>query len=314
MVKRFLLLAVLTLLACVPANAFAQEPSWRMTSQAGEVRVLLPGHPVRPARLNEIIPEGSVVITSANSSAVIENGLQRMTMSANSRLTIAQMRSDGITRIFQDVGTVLFQVDHRSTPHFRVETPLLAAIVKGTTFRVINHRMYDSVVVENGLVEVDANQGDETHDVPTGNAVTIARNEPTRLLSGTPGSDGVIPGGGGVGAQGTAGAMGGHARLASAPASGLVNSAALLRRISDPEASNDDFVKFLLGYLAACLVFGYLVFLGVSLTSDKSAAQSALSDRVITPTEKNVSDAPPPKQPMDGNRALRDFMQRKARK
>lgn len=313
MVKKFLLLAVLTLLACAPANAFAQEPSWRMTSQAGEVRVLLPGHSVRPARLNETIPEGSVVITSANSSAVIENGLQRMTMSANSRLTITQPRADGMTRIFQDVGTVLFQVDHRNSPHFRVETPLLAAIVKGTTFRVINHRMYDSVVVESGLVEVDANEGDETRDVPTGNAVTIARNEPSHLMTGTPADDTSMNGDGDSSSPQSTGALAGHARLSSLSATGIPNSAALLRRISDPEAANDDFVKFLLGYLAACLIFGYIVFLAVSLTSKRSAATSLLGDRVISP-EKTATEAPPPEQPFDGNRALRNFMQSKARK
>lgn len=314
MFRKILLLAALTLLACAPSAAFAQDPSWRLTAQSGQVRVVVPSQPVHPARMNEIIPEGAVITTSANSSAVIENGLQRMSMSANSRLTIRRTRTDGMTRIFQDVGTVLFQVDHRNSPHFRVETPLLAAIVKGTRFRVINHRMYDTVVVESGLVEVDANQGNEARDVPTGNAVSIARDEPSRLLTGTPGADMSTTGGGGATAAQNTGALAGHARFPSAAVTGVPNSAEMLRRISDPGAGNDSFVKLLLAYLAACLIFGYIVFVGVSLTSRKTAAYSPMADRVVTPSEKAVSDETPPEQPFEGNRTLRNFMQRKARK
>ncbi|WP_395646050.1 FecR domain-containing protein [Terricaulis sp.] len=312
MLKNILLLAMLTLLACMPADVFAQEPSWRLTSLAGQVRVAIPGQSARAARLNETVPDGTVVVTSANSSAVIENGLQRMTMSANSRMTIARARADGMTRIFQDLGTVLFQVDHRDAPHFRVETPLLAAIVKGTTFRVINHRMYDSVVVEDGLVEVDANQGGQTRDVPTGGAVTISRDEPTQLLAGT-GIDGSIDGGGPASLPGGE-TLAAHARLSAPQVSGIPNSTALLRRISDPEAGNGEFVKFFLGYLAACLIFGYIVFLGVSVSSKRSWAQSAMADRVITPSENTLSEGKSVEPSAQSNRALRDLLKNKTRK
>lgn len=312
MLKKFLLLAVLTLLVCGPSKAMAQEAVWRLTSQTGQVRVLAPGQAVRPAHVNDVIPEGSVVITSAGASAVIDNGLQRMTMSANSRMTIARTAADGVTRIFQDIGEVLFQVDHRDAPHFRVETPLLAAIVKGTTFRVINHHMYDSVVVVDGLVEVDAKQGDARQDVPTGRAVSVSRNAPTQLSMGAGGGDGGL--GGGDTAP-TAQDFNGRAPNAANGLSRIADSDALLRRISDPEAGNDDFVKFFLAYLGACLVVGYLVFVAVGLTSDKSKAANAMSDRVMTPSERTFKAAAPAAQPLlNGNQALRNFLQRRTRK
>ena len=52
-------------------------------------------------------------------------------------------------------GSLVIDVDKRAHPHFSVETPFLAAVVKGTKFGVNVGANSASVEVERGLVEVD---------------------------------------------------------------------------------------------------------------------------------------------------------------
>ena len=49
----------------------------------------------------------------------------------------AAPQPSGFTRVVQTLGTMLFKVRHTGTPHFAVDTPMLAAVVKGTTFTIV---------------------------------------------------------------------------------------------------------------------------------------------------------------------------------
>ena len=103
-------------------------------------------------------------------------------------MTVAPDSGPGITRVMQDLGSILFQVNKKPSQHFRVETPLLAAIVKGTTFTVNVELNANSVHVAEGLVEVRANQGGATKDVGAGATGSIARDAPAQLSVLAPGA------------------------------------------------------------------------------------------------------------------------------
>src|SRR5689334_7298896 len=150
---RNLFAALTLLLASVGFStaALAAEAPWRITEAVGVVRVMMPGSSVAQAELNSPLTVGTIVITGADSRAIIQNGAQRIVMSPNSRMTIVP-DAQGMTRILQDLGALLFQVDHRQEPHFVVQTPLLAAVVKGTTFSVVANGVDDSVHVTQGLI------------------------------------------------------------------------------------------------------------------------------------------------------------------
>ncbi|HCK83285.1 MAG TPA: hypothetical protein DHW63_01805 [Hyphomonadaceae bacterium] len=164
--------------AVLGCDAFAQDAPWRVTELQGLVRVAEPGRSLSDARLNASLPVGATVTTGGQSRATIENGAQRIVMTANSRMTIAPDSASGLTRILQDMGALLFQVDRRENRHFQVETPLLAAVVKGTTFTVTAGGGEDMVHVAQGLVEVRANQGGSANDVGAGQTVRVTRGEP----------------------------------------------------------------------------------------------------------------------------------------
>ncbi|MGD9982100.1 MAG: FecR domain-containing protein [Hyphomonadaceae bacterium] len=184
MSKKFLI-ALLTIwlgVVLTPSLAHAQDAEWRVTSRSGVVRLREPGRAPRDAGLNDSLRPGTTVTTGAASAATIENGAQRMTMSANSRMTIARSSSPGMTGILQNLGSILFQVDRRRVQHFRVETPRLAAVVKGTTFTVTVNSHFERVDVAQGLVEVRANQGGAMREVASGQSVRVADTEPRELV------------------------------------------------------------------------------------------------------------------------------------
>ena len=190
-VLSILALAVLAIFAGL-ATAHAENAAWRITALEGSVRVTMPGQAAADAAPNETLPVGSIVTTGAGSRAVVENGAQRIEVSANGRMTIAANSDAGMTRILQDLGTLLFKVDHKEVQHFQVETPLLAAVVKGTTFAVTASPQQDVVHVVSGLVEVHANKGGATRDVASGETATVSRDAPEHLGFLMPSKD--VPG------------------------------------------------------------------------------------------------------------------------
>jgi hypothetical protein len=169
------------------SSSGAQETSWKVTSVQGVVRVSQRGQASSTAYLNEILANGATLTTGADSRATVENGSQNIVVASHSRMTIAPDSSSAMTRIIEDFGYLLFKVDHRAEPHFRVETPLLAAIVKGTTFSVSTDPREDMVHVVQGLVEIQLKAGrDHSSDVATGGTGWVLRTAPEILsLSGS---------------------------------------------------------------------------------------------------------------------------------
>ena len=171
-------------IALSATGAFAAD--WKLVEVAGVVRIAAPGKAPAPAAANQVLPVGSIVTTAAGGRAALFNGKQRATLGPNSRMSVAPESNDGMTRVMQDLGSILFQVDKKPSQHFRVETPLLAAVVKGTTFTVNVEMGADSVHVAEGLVEVRANQGSATRDVGAGATGVVSKAAPEQLNVETP--------------------------------------------------------------------------------------------------------------------------------
>ena len=168
------------LLACSVlafAAGSAQAAAWRLVEVNGTVRITVPGAEAAPARLNQTVPTGSSITTTLGARAALDNGLQQIVVGPNSRMTVAPDAS-GFTRVMQDLGAVMFKVDKQKSPHFRVDTPLLAAIVKGTTFTVVVGPQADAVNVAEGLVEVRSNATDIGSDVGAGSSGAVSRVAP----------------------------------------------------------------------------------------------------------------------------------------
>ena len=164
-------------LAAYPAWA----ADWRVVEVSGGVRIASPGHEPEAPAAGRVLTTGTSVTTAGGGRAVLTNGDQRIVVGPNSRMTVAAETQPGMVRVMQDLGSILFQVDKKPAKHFRVETTLLAAVVKGTTFTVNAGPMGDSVHVAEGLVEVHANNGGAVSDVPAGVTANVTRMTSERV-------------------------------------------------------------------------------------------------------------------------------------
>ena len=160
--------------------AFAKGEEWQLSSPSGIVRVMLPGEAITKGKDGMSLPTGTVVTTGRESSAVLSNGAQKIDLAADTRLTVAES-SGGMTTIRQDAGAAFYQVDSKSMPHFRVDTALLAAVVKGTGFTVSAGPDADVVHVAHGLVEVSLQQGGGAVDVAPGETARVKRANPFEI-------------------------------------------------------------------------------------------------------------------------------------
>lgn len=159
----------------------AAAADWRLVEVTGRVRVAAPGEEPKAGAPNLTIPAGADITTAGGARAVLSNGEKRIVIGPNSRMTVAAGQPAGMTRIMQDLGSIVFQVNKQAQPHFRVDTPLLAAVVKGTTFTVSVGAVSDTVHVAEGLVEVRANAGGPPNDIPSGVTGRVTREAPDQV-------------------------------------------------------------------------------------------------------------------------------------
>jgi hypothetical protein len=103
-----------------------------------------------------------MIVAGARSRAVLVRGRQYVVVSPNSRLRVSGAASNSTGNAVQmviDAGSALFRVDRRETPHFGVQTPYLAAVVRGTTFNVSVNEAGATVQVTEGAVQVSTLDG-----------------------------------------------------------------------------------------------------------------------------------------------------------
>jgi hypothetical protein len=94
---------------------------------------------------------------------------------------------DGLsTTIVQQAGSILLEVEKRNVKHFEVETPYLAAVVKGTQFRVSVNAGSARIDVIRGQVEVaDFRSGQIAQVLPGQVATAFAQGKAGLSLSGS---------------------------------------------------------------------------------------------------------------------------------
>ncbi|MEP3464942.1 MAG: FecR family protein, partial [Parasphingorhabdus sp.] len=135
-------------------SAMAQSGGWKLSETNGQVSVGRQGV-TKTAIGGQNLRAGDVIRTGSRGRAVVTRGDQYMVVAANSHIKLANPETDGvITQVFNYLGNVLFKVDKRKAKHFGVETPYMAAVVKGTTFNVTVGAEGSTVQVTEGAVEV----------------------------------------------------------------------------------------------------------------------------------------------------------------
>ena len=170
-----LLLPMLPLAAAEPVPA-----GWEAVAAAGQVQSRAEAADNWDAvHRGDVLAAERVVRTGRRGRTTLIHGANVILVDPGSEVILPATGGNG-SEVMQTKGSVLYEVEHRDRPHFKVVTPYLVAGVKGTSFLVSVHDKYTSVRVDKGLVEVfDPATGEKT-DLAPGESV-IRMHDAMRL-------------------------------------------------------------------------------------------------------------------------------------
>jgi hypothetical protein len=166
--------------------ALAQDAAWRVSKATGDVSVAS-ADGVQTVALTDgaALKPGEVIRTGANGRVLLMRGAESILVSPNSIVGLPREQHDGMTTVVEQAGTILLEVEKRNVKHFEVETPYLAAVVKGTQFRVTVGGDDSRVDVLRGQVDVtDYKSGQHALVFPDQAATVSAQGSTGLTLSG----------------------------------------------------------------------------------------------------------------------------------
>jgi hypothetical protein len=181
--------AILVLIA-TPVSAQGVSV-WIVAQKSGDVRVLRSGMQPASVQLRSALAPGDLVATGVNGRAMLTNGDDYVIVAPGSRLIVPKEQAQqqaGFTRLVQQLGTMLYKVKHTGIPHFSVQTPMLAAVVKGTSFTIVVDQDRAAVQVTDGVVEVSSAAGNTRRLVERGITVYVGRERPNEIVEMRPGA------------------------------------------------------------------------------------------------------------------------------
>ena len=175
-----ILIGLTPLLLAMSSSAMA-APAWKVSEVSGDVRVVENGRP-RAALRGALLASGATIVTGQSARAVIVRGGEFVVVSPNSRLRIAEpAQQQGIIQAVVEFGTSLFRIERKATPHFGVQTPYLAAVVKGTVFTVTVGGQGATVQVTEGAVQVSTLDGGASDLVRPGMIASVGASDRYQL-------------------------------------------------------------------------------------------------------------------------------------
>ncbi|QQO17020.1 FecR domain-containing protein [Bradyrhizobium diazoefficiens] len=169
------------------SGAFAADDGvWSVSKSSGEVWLATSG--AQPVSLNQdgTLKPGDTIRTGRNGRVLLVRGEESILISPNSVVGLPAEKKEGLsTTIIQQAGSILLEVEKRNVKHFEVETPYLAAVVKGTQFSVTVGAGSTKVGVVRGQVEVsDFKTGQIAQVMPGQSATAFEHGKPGLSLSG----------------------------------------------------------------------------------------------------------------------------------
>lgn len=131
----------------------AQAGDWTAVKLRGDVFVYA-NSSWEPLHRGSVVPSERVIRTSANGRVQFQRGNETVEMSPDTQIKIYDRNGAKYTIVQQQFGQVAIEAERRLVQHFVVQTPFLAAVVKGTKFTVWADSTRAGVKVSRGQVEV----------------------------------------------------------------------------------------------------------------------------------------------------------------
>jgi hypothetical protein len=158
----------------VAGAAPAAAADWSVSQMSGQVTIAAAGAQPVALKRDAVLPAGGILRTGAASRALLVRNAETISVGPNAAIAVPPGGNNPeFTTILQNGGLVAFNVDKRNVQHFSVETPYLAAVVKGTEFSVEVAPDVATVRVTRGVVEVTALANGYVIALTAGQAATV---------------------------------------------------------------------------------------------------------------------------------------------
>jgi hypothetical protein len=170
------------------SSAFAADDGvWVVRKFSGEVWTMTGDVQQASLRTDDVLMPGNTIRTGRNGRVLLVRGEESILIAPNSVVGLPAEKKEGLaTTIKQQAGSILLEVEKKNVKHFEVETPYLAAVVKGTQFRVTVSASGAKVDVVRGQVEVaDFKTGQIAQVLPGQHATTFSSGNAGLSLGGT---------------------------------------------------------------------------------------------------------------------------------
>ncbi len=179
-------LALAMVLAGSSAAFAADDGVWSVSKSSGEVWITTTGTAPAALTQEDNLKPGDTIRTGRNGRVLLVRGEETILIAPNSVVGLPTEKKDGLsTTILQQAGSILLEVEKRNVKHFEVETPYLAAVVKGTQFSVTVKAGNARVDVNHGQVEVADFKSGQIAQVMPGQAATSFVGKAGLSLSGS---------------------------------------------------------------------------------------------------------------------------------
>jgi len=174
----FRIFAALAASLFLSASAWAAPGDWQVARASQQVTVTVDRKSWEPVRTGDIVPNNAWIQTGPKGRVQLVRGVESVTFQPNSLAGIFTAGStETKTEIVQQVGVLDLEIEKRNQPHTTVQTPFLAAVVKGTNFRVSVSRQTAAVAVNRGLVQVTSFQTGQRSSVGPGQKASVDTNK-----------------------------------------------------------------------------------------------------------------------------------------
>lgn len=158
-------------LVLFPLASLADD--WTADKLRGQV-VQLVDNQWQPLRRGMVVPDTRIVRTMKTGHVTFLRGTETVELGPDTQIQIydkAGVRP--FTTVKQYFGSVSVEADVRNVQHFGVDTPFLAAVVKGTRFTVTSGKAGSSVSVRRGHVAVENLHTHSTVTLSVGQTATV---------------------------------------------------------------------------------------------------------------------------------------------
>lgn len=157
------------------------ERLWRVSDIKGSALVRIDGEKWTTLKRGDKVVPGTDVKTGTDGRIIMVRPGDSLDVAPNSYFNIPVKGQAGAkkpaTHILQKMGTILFKITTRPDNPFTVQTPYLAAVIKGTTFTVSVDSNDAALHVSKGAVQVSSILSGQTALVRPGQTAAVSASK-----------------------------------------------------------------------------------------------------------------------------------------